>query len=112
MYLDKRSETLRVIQQMRDEAHRFGITHHRKRREKGTIKTDLTDIEGIGGSTAEKLLRVFKSVKKIKEASLTELEACIDKSKGKIVFQYFHPVSEPIKPGLERKQAESEFDNG
>src|ERR1035437_3264784 len=84
MYLDKRSETLRVIQQMRDEAHRFGITHHRTRREKGTIKTELTGIEGIGDTTAEKLLRVFKSVKKIKEAGLAELEAAIDKSKGKI----------------------------
>jgi len=91
MYLDKRSETLRVIQQMRDEAHRFGITHHRKRREKGTIKTELTGIEGIGDNTAEKLLRVFKSVKKIREAGLAELEAAIDKSKGKIVYQHFHP---------------------
>ena len=94
MYLDKRSETLKVIQQMRDEAHRFGITHHRKRREKGTIKTELTGIEGIGDTTAEKLLRVFKSVKKIKEAGLSELEAAIDKSKGKIVYQHFHPGSE------------------
>jgi excinuclease ABC subunit C len=94
MYLDKRSETLRVIQQMRDEAHRFGITHHRKRREKGTIKTELTGIEGIGDTTAEKLLRVFKSVKKIKEAGLAELEAAIDKSKGKIVYQHFHPDME------------------
>jgi excinuclease ABC subunit C len=93
MYLDKRSETLRVIQQMRDEAHRFGITHHRKRREKGTIKTELTGIEGIGDTTAEKLLRVFKSVKKIKEAGLAELEAAIDKSKGKIVYLHFHPES-------------------
>jgi excinuclease ABC subunit C len=92
MYLDKRSETLRVIQQMRDEAHRFGITHHRKRREKGTIKTELTGIEGIGSSTAEKLLRLFKSVKKIKEASLSELEAGVDKSKARIVFQHFHPA--------------------
>jgi len=94
MYLDKRSETLRVIQQMRDEAHRFGITHHRKRREKGTIKTELTGIEGIGDNTAEKLLRVFKSVKKIREAGLAELEAAIDKSKGKIVYQHFHPEAE------------------
>ena len=94
MYLDKRSETLRVIQQMRDEAHRFGITHHRKRREKGTIKTELTSIEGIGDTTAEKLLRVFKSVKKVREATLAELEASIDKSKGKIVYQHFHPEAE------------------
>jgi excinuclease ABC subunit C len=94
MYLDKRSETLRVIQQMRDEAHRFGITHHRKRREKGTIKTELTGIEGIGDTTSEKLLRLFKSVKKIKEASQAELESAIDKSKGKIVYLHFHPEAE------------------
>ncbi|MDP4291360.1 MAG: excinuclease ABC subunit C, partial [Bacteroidota bacterium] len=94
MYLDKRSETLRIIQQLRDEAHRFGITHHRKRREKGTIKTELTGIEGIGESTAEKLLREFKSVKKIKEAGLAELEACTDKSKGMKVYQHFHPNAE------------------
>ena len=94
MYLDKRSETLRVIQQMRDEAHRFGITHHRKRREKGTIKTELTGIEGIGDTTSDKLLRLFKSVKKIKEASQAELESAIDKSKGKIVYLHFHPETE------------------
>ena len=98
MYLDKRSETLKVIQQMRDEAHRFGITHHRKRREKGTIKTELTGIEGIGDTTAEKLLRVFRSVKKIKEASQAELEAAIDKSKGTIVYRHFHPVAEYLSP--------------
>ena len=93
MYLDKRSETLRVIQQMRDEAHRFGITHHRKRREKGTIRTGLTTIEGIGETTSDKLLRFFKSVKKIREASRAELEACIDKSKAGIVYKYYHPDS-------------------
>lgn len=91
MYLDKKSETLRIIQQMRDEAHRFGITHHRKRREKGTIKTGLTDIEGIGSTTSDKLLKQFKSVKKIKEATLQELETCVDKLKARIVFQYYHP---------------------
>ena len=62
--------------------------------EKGTIKTELTGIEGIGNTTADKLLRVFKSVKKVKEASLAELEAAIDKSKGKIVYQHFHPETE------------------
>jgi excinuclease ABC subunit C len=89
MYLDKKSETLRLIQQMRDEAHRFGITHHRKRREKGTVKSVLTDIEGIGYRTAQELLWKFKSVKNVRSASLEELEAVIGKSKGKIVFEYF-----------------------
>jgi excinuclease ABC subunit C len=66
LYIDKKSETLKVIQQMRDEAHRFGITHHRKRRDKGTLKTELTDIEGIGPETARLLLGHFKSMKRIK----------------------------------------------
>ena len=93
MYLDKKSETLRIIQQMRDEAHRFGITHHRKRREKGTVRSVLTDIEGIGYSTAQQLLWKFKSVKNIRKASLGELEDAVGKSKGRIVFEFFrkHP---------------------
>jgi excinuclease ABC subunit C len=82
MYLDKKSESLRIIQHLRDEAHRFGITHHRKRREKGTIKTQLTEINGIGTATADLLLRKFKSVKRIKEASIEELEEVIGKAKA------------------------------
>jgi excinuclease ABC subunit C len=89
IYLDKKSETLRVIQYLRDEAHRFGITHHRKKREKGTIKTDLTNIAGIGDTFARKLLSALKSVKKIKAASLEELQQIIGESKGKIVFDYY-----------------------
>ncbi|HOW31451.1 MAG TPA: excinuclease ABC subunit UvrC [Bacteroidales bacterium] len=90
LYIDKKSETLRIIQQIRDEAHRFGITHHRKRREKGTIKTQLTDIDGIGFSTAQSLLWKFRSVKKISEASLEELQAVVGKAKAGIVYGYFH----------------------
>jgi excinuclease ABC subunit C len=89
IYLDKKSETLRVIQYLRDEAHRFGIKHHRKKREKGTIKTDLTNIAGIGETFARKLLSKLKSVKKIREASLEELQGVIGESKGKVVFEYF-----------------------
>jgi excinuclease ABC subunit C len=89
LHLDKKSETLRVIQQMRDEAHRFGITHHRKRREKGTLKTSLNEIEGVGPATAQILLRNFKSVKKIKESTIEELEAVIGKSRAKLVFEYY-----------------------
>jgi len=91
LHLDKKSETLKVIQQMRDEAHRFGITHHRKRREKGTIKTSLSDINGIGPATAQALLRKFRSVKNIKAASAEELEAVIGKSKSAIVLAFFNP---------------------
>jgi len=90
MYLDKKSETLKIIQQLRDEAHRFGITHHRKRREKGTIKSELTEIEGVGYKNAQKLLWKFKSVKKIREASLEELQQTIGKSKGLIVYNYYN----------------------
>jgi len=90
LHLDKKSETLRVIQQMRDEAHRFGITHHRKRREKGTIKTSLSEIEGIGPATSQLLLQKFKSVKNIKQASLEELEAAVGKSRAMVVFSHFN----------------------
>ena len=90
LYLDKKSETLKVIQQLRDEAHRFGITHHRKRREKGTVKSILTEIDGIGYTYAQKLLWKFKSVKKIKKASIEDIQEVIGKVKGKIVFDYFH----------------------
>jgi len=99
LYIDKKSETLKIIQQLRDEAHRFGITHHRKRREKGTIKSELTSIEGIGFSTAQKLLRKFRSVKKIKAATEKELAAVVGKSKAGVVYRHFHE-STPHHPGL------------
>jgi len=90
MYLDKKSETLRLIQQMRDEAHRFGITHHRRRREKGTVRSVLTDIPGIGNSTAQQLFWKFRSVKNIRAASLEELQEVVGKAKAKLVFACFH----------------------
>jgi excinuclease ABC subunit C len=89
LYIDKKSETLRIIQQLRDEAHRFGITHHRKRRSKNTIVTELEDIKGIGPETAKQLLTELKSVKKIKEASLELLSNMIGTSKGNIVYSHF-----------------------
>ena len=89
LYIDKRSETLKVIQYIRDEAHRFGITHHRKKFEKGFIHSELNDIKGIGKLTAEKLMLELKSVKNIKEASLETLEKIIGKAKAKIVHEYF-----------------------
>lgn len=89
LYLDKRSETLKIIQQIRDEAHRFGITHHRSKRDKGTLKTELTEIKGISTSTAQKLLTHFKSVKKITEANELELAEVIGKSKAKIVSDFY-----------------------
>jgi excinuclease ABC subunit C len=89
LYIDKRSESLKLIQQLRDEAHRFGITHHRKQFEKGVIKSELTAIDGVGYSTAQKLLWKFKSVKKISTTSLEELSSVIGKAKAEIVFQHF-----------------------
>ena len=89
LYIDKRSETLKVIQHIRDEAHRFGITHHRKKFEKGFIHSELNDIKGIGKYTAEKLMLELKSVKNIKEASIETLEAIVGKAKAKIVWNYF-----------------------
>ena len=89
LYIDKKSETLRMIQRMRDEAHRFGIEHHRGRRIRGTVKSELEQIEGIGAGLAEKLLKHFHSVKKISEAALTELEKVISKKKAEQVFNYF-----------------------
>ena len=73
LYLDKRSETLKVLQQLRNEAHRFGITHHRNKRDKNTLSNELEEIEGIGTSTAEKLLTQFKSIKRLETATLEEL---------------------------------------
>ncbi|MEI8202949.1 MAG: excinuclease ABC subunit UvrC [Bacteroidota bacterium] len=89
MYLDKKSESLKIIQQLRDEAHRFGITHHRNRREKSTLITSLTDINGIGPETSQALLRKFKSVKKISALTLQELEKEIGKAKAKTVYAHF-----------------------
>ena len=89
LYIDKRSETLKVIQHIRDEAHRFGITHHRKKFEKGFIHSELNDIKGIGKLTAEKLMLELKSVKNIKEADLETLEKVVGKAKAKIVWEYF-----------------------
>ncbi len=90
LYIDKKSETLRVIQHLRDEVHRFGITHHRNRRSKGVMKTELSEIKGIGQSTADELLRTFKSVKRIKEASLEELKAAVGLSRATKVFEHFN----------------------
>ncbi|MEJ5963752.1 excinuclease ABC subunit UvrC [Pedobacter immunditicola] len=90
LYLDKKSETLKVIQQLRDEAHRFGITFHRKKRDQGTLKTELESIAGIGKTTADKLLRRFKSVKRIKEAEEQELAEVLNKTQVKTLLEYFN----------------------
>ena len=81
IYIDKKSESLRLLQRIRDEAHRFAITFHRDVRSKKAFGTQLTDIAGIGPETAEKLLTRFKSVRKIKDAEIGALETLIGKDK-------------------------------
>jgi len=93
LYINKKSESLKVIQQLRDEAHRFGIAHHRNKMEKGTIKSVLTEIEGIGYSTAQKLLWKFKSVKNIEKASLEDITSVIGSAKANIILEYFKKTS-------------------
>jgi excinuclease ABC subunit C len=85
LHLDKTSYSLKIIQQLRDEAHRFGITHHRNKRSKGTIKSALSDIEGIGPKTVESLLRTFKSVAGLQAATPADIENCIGKAKAAIL---------------------------
>ena len=94
LYLDKRSETLRVLQQLRNEAHRFGITHHRNKRDKNTLSNELEDIEGIGPSTAEKLLTQFKSIKRLETATLEELSEWVGMSKAQRIKNYFNAKAE------------------
>lgn len=90
LHIDKTSETLKVIQHLRDEAHRFGITHHRKKRQKSTLSTELESIKGIGPEIARKLLTFYKSVKNVKAASLESMESIVGKAKGRIVFEHFN----------------------
>ena len=90
IYLDKKSETLKILQHIRDEAHRFGITHHRNKRDKEPVQSVLTEINGIGYTTAQALLRKFKSVNNISNTSFEELRKVVGKSKAGIVFSHFH----------------------
>ncbi len=87
LYIDKNSETLRVVQHLRDEAHRFGITHHRNRRSKGQIVGALDGIKGIGPKTAEALLQHFKSVKRIREASEADIASVVGAAKARLVLE-------------------------
>jgi excinuclease ABC subunit C len=86
IHLDKKSESLMLLQRIRDEAHRFAITFHRQVRSKKALNSQLTDIEGIGALTAQKLLKEFKSVKKIQMASEEDLAAVIGAAKAKVLL--------------------------
>ncbi len=90
IYIDKRSESLKVIQFMRNEAHRFGITHHRNKRSKNALISELTQINGIGEKTFEELIKTFKSLNGVKKASIDDLSACVGQAKAKIIHRYFH----------------------
>ncbi|CAM3156674.1 excinuclease ABC subunit C [Chryseobacterium flavum] len=93
LYLDKKSETLKILQRVRDEAHRFGVKHHRTRRKNSTIKSELEEIPGVGNKTIELLLSKLKSVKRIKEANLEMLEEILGKSKARVVWEFFNKNS-------------------
>ena len=90
LYLDKKSETLKILQRVRDESHRFGVKHHRTRRKNSTIKSELEEIPGVGEKTIQQLLSKLKSVKRIKEASLEMLEEILGKSQAKAVWEHFN----------------------
>jgi excinuclease ABC subunit C len=94
IYIDKKSESLKLIQQLRNEAHRFGITRHRQKRSKEALRSELTDIKGIGRQTAQTLLFHFKTVQKVREASLEELEKSVNKRTARILSEYFDSQEE------------------
>lgn len=91
LFIDKNSESLHVIQRLRDEAHRFAITFHRKRRSNSQIHSELDDIQGIGDKTKQLLLKQFKSLKRIREASQPDLEAVVGKARAQRIIEYFNP---------------------
>ena len=90
LYLDKKSETLKITQYLRNEAHRFGITFHRNKRSKSAIKSELEQIPDVGVQTITTLLRKFKSAKRVKEASLEELKAEIGHARAVKVHSFYH----------------------
>ena len=91
MYLDKKSETLKIIQYLRNEAHRFGITFHRNKRSKSAIQSELEQIPDIGTQTITTLLSRFKSAKRVKEATFEEIQEAIGNSRAEKVYEYYHP---------------------
>ena len=90
LYLDKNSETLKVLQHIRNEAHRFGITFHRQKRSKNFITSELETIEGIGPKAIEQLLTNFKSVEVIKQTPIGELIKVVGKSKADLIWKFYH----------------------
>jgi excinuclease ABC subunit C len=97
MYLDKKSETLKITQYLRNEAHRFGITFHRNKRSKSAIQSELEQIPDVGKQTITTLLRKFKSAKRVKEASFEELKEEIGNARAMKVHQFYHPKKDNEK---------------
>ncbi len=89
LYLDKKSETLKVIQQLRNEAHRFGITFHRDKRSKASLVSSMDNIPGIGEKTMESLIKHFKSVKRLKLASEKDIETVVGLSRAKKIIEFY-----------------------
>ncbi|GAB4017952.1 excinuclease ABC subunit UvrC [Spirosoma koreense] len=94
LYIDKKSESLKLIQRIRDEAHRFAITYHRDKRSRNSLISELENVEGIGKRTAAKLLKHFKGVKKIREASLDEVAEIVGKDRANKLKQYFETIEQ------------------
>jgi excinuclease ABC subunit C len=90
LYLDKNSESLKVVQHLRNESHRFAITFHRQKRSKAFITSELDEVSGIGPKTKQSLISTFKSVEIIKKTSLEDLEKCIGKAKALKLWKYFN----------------------
>jgi excinuclease ABC subunit C len=99
LYINKKSESLKLIQQMRDEAHRFGITHHRLRRSKSSLGSELININGIGEKTFELLIKKYKSIRKLKAVSFDELKEVVGESKAKLLTEAFAGTAEQPPTG-------------
>ena len=90
LYLDKKSESLKIIQQLRNEAHRFGITHHRNKRSKSALTSELDQISGIGKQTVVSLLKKFKSAKRVSLATIKDIEKVVGKSRASKIYNHYH----------------------
>lgn len=97
LYLDKKSETLKITQFLRNEAHRFGITFHRNKRSKSAIQSELEEIPNVGKQTITTLLRKFKSAKRVKEASFDEIKEVVGNARAMKIHQFYHPKKENEK---------------
>ncbi len=93
LYISRNSYTLKLIQQIRDEAHRFGIEYHRQKRQKQMLSSEILSLKGIGLKTYEKLIDYFGSIEKIKNASVEELKKILDSQKAQIIYNHFHPLN-------------------